>query len=150
VDDPRRHVRFGETESLPVSAKFLFAPGARCGSTKRLPIQSGEASVMTVSQLRKIALALSLVVLVGHITDKTTGQPLPNVKIAIGSHHTTTDARGAYRLSGLAPGTYTLSASSDDVPPQRRSVTVKQQASPQTLDLVMCSTTLDYGCGGPD
>lgn len=90
---------------------------------------------------------LALTVLVGHVTDATTGQPLPGVTIAIGSHHAVTDAHGAYRLTGLAPGHYTLGASSDDVPPQKRDVVVKQGA--QTIvDLVLCSTTLDYGCGG--
>lgn len=93
------------------------------------------------------AAALALAVLVGHVTDATTGQPLPNVTIAIGSHHTTTDAHGAYKLTGLTPGSYTLSASSDDVPPQKRSAVVKSSAQ-TVLDLVLCSTTLDYGCGG--
>jgi protocatechuate 3,4-dioxygenase beta subunit len=91
---------------------------------------------------------LVLAVLVGRVTDATTGQPLPHVTIAIGSHHTITDAHGAYRLTGLTPGRYTLSASSDDVPPQQRSVNIKAQSAPVTLNLVLCSTTLDYGCGG--
>ena len=92
-------------------------------------------------------IALVFAVLVGRVTDATTGQPLPNVTIAIGSHHTTTDAHGAYRLNGVSPGRYTLSASSDDVPPQHRGVVVKQGAQ-TTVNLVLCSTTLDYGCGG--
>lgn len=91
---------------------------------------------------------LALAVLIGHVTDATTGQPLPNVTIAIGSHRATTDSHGAYKLTGLTPGRYTLSASSDDVPPQKRDVAVKQQSQPTVLDLVLCSTTLDYGCGG--
>lgn len=94
------------------------------------------------------AVVVALPVLIGHVTDATTGQPLPNVTIAIGTHRATTDARGAYKLTGLTPGRYTLSASSDDVPPQKRSVVVKQQSAPTVLDLVLCSTTLDYGCGG--
>lgn len=94
------------------------------------------------------AVTLALAVLAGHVTDATTGQPLPNVTIAIGTHHTATDARGAYKLTGLTPGHYTLSASSDDVPPQKRSVDVRQQGTPTVLNLVLCSTTLDYGCGG--
>jgi protocatechuate 3,4-dioxygenase beta subunit len=104
---------------------------------------------MRISQLVSAGTSLALAVLVGHVTDKTTGQPLPNVTIAIGSHHTVTDADGKYRLTGLSPGRYSLSASSDDVPPQHRSVVIKQQDAPATLDLVLCSTTLDYGCGGP-
>lgn len=90
---------------------------------------------------------LALVVLVGHVIDATTRQPLANVTIAIGSQQTTTDAHGAYRLTGLTPGHYTLSASSKDVPLQRRSVVVKQNSAQATLDLVLCSTTLDYSCG---
>lgn len=91
--------------------------------------------------------ALALAVLVGHVTDATTGQPLPNVTIAVGTHRATTDAHGAYRMTGLTPGSYTLSATSDDVPLQHRSVVVKSSAQ-TTADLVLCSTTLDYGCGG--
>ncbi|HLY03590.1 MAG TPA: carboxypeptidase regulatory-like domain-containing protein [Candidatus Cybelea sp.] len=93
------------------------------------------------------ASTLALVVLVGHVTDATTGQPLANVTISIGSHHTTTDGRGAYRLTSLTPGRHTVSASSKDVPPQNRSVVVKPQTQ-TTLDLVLCSTTLDYSCAG--
>lgn len=101
---------------------------------------------MKLSQFSALAATLALAILVGHVTDKTTGQPLPNVTIAVGSHHATTDEHGAYRLTDLAPGRYTLSAASNDVPPQHRSVIVKNQSAPTTLDLVLCSTTLDYGC----
>ena len=94
-----------------------------------------------------VTAALVLAVLAGRVTDATTGQTLPNVTIAIGSHRATTDAHGAYRLTGLSPGRYTLSASSDDVPPQRRDVVVKPQSADTILNLVLCSTTLDYGCG---
>lgn len=103
--------------------------------------------MMSFRRLLAQSAALVVAVLAGHVTDATTGQPLPNVTISIGSHHTTSDAHGAYRLTGLAPGHYTLKASSDDVPPQKRDVMVKQSAQ-TTLDLVLCSTTLDYGCGG--
>lgn len=90
--------------------------------------------------------AFALAVVVGHVTDATTGQPLPHVTVAIGSHHAATDAHGSYRLAGVAPGRYTLTASSDDVPPQHRTVVVKQSGD-TSVDLVLCSTTLDYGCG---
>jgi hypothetical protein len=91
------------------------------------------------------AAAFALALLVGHVTDATTGQPLENVTIAVGSEHATTDKHGAYRLTGLKPGEYTLSASSKDVPPQHRGVVVKPNGQ-TTLDLVLCSTTLDYSC----
>ncbi|MGB8520060.1 MAG: carboxypeptidase-like regulatory domain-containing protein [Candidatus Tumulicola sp.] len=94
-----------------------------------------------------VTAALVLAVLAGRVTDATTGQPLPHVTIAIGSHHANTDAHGAYRLTGLSPGRHTLLASSDDVPPQRRDIVVKAQGADTILNLVLCSTTLDYGCG---
>jgi protocatechuate 3,4-dioxygenase beta subunit len=92
------------------------------------------------------ATTLMLAVLVGRVTDATTGQPLAGVTIAIGSRHTSTDERGGYRLTGLKPGRYILSASSKDVPPQHRSVVVKQHSVQTMLDLTLCSTTLDYSC----
>lgn len=93
---------------------------------------------------------LAFAVLLGHVTDATTGQPLVGVTIAVGSHHAVTDKHGAYRIAGLKAGHYTLSASSNDVLPQHRTVDVTANRT-QTLDLVLCSTSLDYGCtgGGP-
>jgi len=101
---------------------------------------------MRKALLNAVASAFVAAVLLGQITDKTTGQPLPNVTVAIGSHHATTDAHGHYRITGISPGRYTLSASSDDVPPQNQSVTV--HGTQTTFDFHVCSTTLDYGCGG--
>ena len=98
--------------------------------------------------MRSALAVVALAVLVGHVTDATTHQPLAHVTIAIGSKQTTTDAHGAYRLSGLKPGRYALSASSNDVPPQHRSVVIKANSTQTTLDLVLCSTTLDYSCAG--
>jgi protocatechuate 3,4-dioxygenase beta subunit len=93
-----------------------------------------------------LAPALALLVLLGQVRDITTGQPLPNVTVNIGAHHATTDAQGRYRIAGVKPGQYTLSASSDDVPLQHRSVVV--QNSDTTFNFSLCSTTLDYSCGG--
>lgn len=101
---------------------------------------------MKLSEFTWAAGTLALAVLVGRVTDATTGQPLTNVTIEIGSHQATTDQHGAYRVSGLAPGNYTLSASSNDVPLQHRSIVVKQNTAQTTLNLVLCSTTLDYSC----
>jgi protocatechuate 3,4-dioxygenase beta subunit len=103
---------------------------------------------MRFSELRAAATALMLAVIVGRVTDATTGQPLAGVSITIGSRHTSTDQHGAYRFTALTPGHYTLSASSKDVPLQHRSVVVKQHSAETTLDLVLCSTTLDYSCAG--
>ena len=91
-------------------------------------------------------LALALVVLFGQVRDLTTGQPLPNVNVSVGSHHTTTDAEGRYRLTGLSKGTYHVTLSSDDVPRQQKNVAVGSHDT--KADLKVCSTTLDYGCGG--
>ena len=97
---------------------------------------------------RSLPLLAAVVVLSGHVTDKTTGQPLGGVHVvADGPQHAsaTTSGDGAYRLSKLRAGRYTLTLSSDDVPPQRFEVTVRG-AKPQTFDAVACSTTLDYAC----
>jgi protocatechuate 3,4-dioxygenase beta subunit len=103
---------------------------------------------MKRSEFTAAATTLIVAMLVGHVTDATTGQPLAGVTISIGSSHTSTDAHGAYRLTGLTPGRYDLTASSKDVPPQHRSVVVKPQGPKTTVDLVLCSATLDYSCAG--
>ena len=88
---------------------------------------------------------LTLAVLLGTITDRTTGQPLSGVLVTVGAAHATSHDDGSYKLSGVAPGRVTLSVSSDDVPPQRFPVTAG--ASTTRVDLRVCSTTLDYNCG---
>ncbi len=93
-----------------------------------------------------LASALVLAVLYGRVNDLTTGQPLTGVTVSIGAHHTRTDADGKYRLSGLTPGSYTLTLHSNDVPPQHHHVRVGASAAGTKLDLRACSTTLDYGC----
>lgn len=85
-------------------------------------------------------------VLFGRITDITTGQPLAHVTVAVGEHHTKTDADGNYRLVGLAPGRQTVTVSSNDVLPHRARVTVTSASGGTEFDLKACSTTLDYGC----
>ena len=88
---------------------------------------------------------LALAVVVGTITDRTTGQPLTGVTVAAGAVHTTSRADGTYRLGGVKPGRMTLTFSSDDVPPQHLTITVG--TTPSRADLRACSTTLDYNCG---
>ena len=86
--------------------------------------------------------------LIGTILDKTTGQPLAGVHVSIAGKHATSDARGAFRISGLHPGSALLTYSSHDVPEQ----TVKLNVSGKTarVRLRACSITLDYQCGaGP-
>jgi hypothetical protein len=94
-----------------------------------------------------VLLAAAIVVLSGHVTDRTTGQGLPGVTIRAGAAQAVSGKGGAYRLR-LSPGFHTLSASSRDVPPQRFTVTVR--ASGSHFDFKACSTTLDFHCGTPD
>jgi hypothetical protein len=91
--------------------------------------------------------ALLVAVLAGTITDKTTGQPLSGVVVTVGAVHATSHADGTYRLSGVKPGAATVTVSSDDVPPQRFSVTVGTAVT--HANFTACSTTLDYSCGPP-
>ncbi len=101
---------------------------------------------MRLRHLSTVA-AFAAAVLVGHVTDRTTGQPIGGVHIALsGPTHAraTTTSNGAYVVRALRPGTYTMTLSSDDVPPQR--VHVKVSASKTTRNVVVCSTTLDYSC----
>ena len=107
-----------------------------------------------MTSLRSLGLlALSAVVILGRITDQTTGQPLAGVSVRAGgangaSPAAKTNAEGRYRLIGVRPGPTTLTISSNDVPPQRFHVTLGAAAS-RTVDLTACSTTLDYSCAGP-
>jgi hypothetical protein len=93
-----------------------------------------------------LSLALIFTALFGTLQDKTTGQPLPNVSVAAGHATATTDAHGRFVLK-LAPGSYTLTVESNDVPPQAFAVRAKPGRTNVTLKA--CSTTLDYHCAGP-
>ncbi len=89
---------------------------------------------------------LAFAVLIGTVTDRTTGQPMPNVTVTVGAAHATSRPDGTYRLTGVKPGKTSVTASSNDAPPQRFPVTVGNATT--HLDLVLCSVTLDYNCGG--
>ena len=99
--------------------------------------------------LSHLSLASSILfaVLIGTVTDRSTGQPMPGVTIAVGAAHTLSRAGGSYKLSGLKPGRTTVSFSSEDVPPQHLPVTIGPATT--RADLRVCSTTLDYNCGIP-
>lgn len=86
-------------------------------------------------------------VLIGSLADRTTGQPLAGIRVALGTAQAVSHADGSFRLKGLKPGRSTLSVSSDDVPPQHFSVTIGHTTS--HVALRVCSTTLDYNCGPP-
>lgn len=95
--------------------------------------------------------ALLLTVLIGQITDNTTGQPLHGVLVQLRQAgktlHAVTDDQGDFTIKGLRPGAHVLRYSSDDVPPRQITVTVRGKT--QHLHIGACSTTLDYSCGGP-
>lgn len=105
---------------------------------------------MNRSRLLAACAALTYTLLLGRITDRTTGQPLRGVRIAVQSGaamlHTVTDAHGRFRLADVRPGTVTLRYTSDDVPPQ--TLTVRVRGPRQHLIIAACSTTLDYSCDG--
>jgi len=94
-----------------------------------------------------LSLLASLVfaILIGTISDRTTGQPLSGVVVTVGSVHATSHDDGSYKLSGVTPGKTSLLVNSDDVPPQRFPVTVGPATT--RVNLRVCSTTLDYNCG---
>lgn len=110
---------------------------------------TGEAAIMSIFRSGTLATALAVTILIGHVTDKTTGQPLAGVQITAtvqSSHHAvaTTNRHGLFHLN-LPPGRYTLHLTSADVPPQEHQVVVKGKR--QSVTLQACSTTLDYSCG---
>jgi len=92
----------------------------------------------------QLAAVIAAAVLMGHVTDMTTGQPLVGVTLSAGSATAKTDARGAFVLRGLAPKTYDITLQSDDVPVVHRHVRIDR--GPNRHDFTACSTTLDYGC----
>jgi len=103
-----------------------------------------------MTTLRSVAptlLAFAFAVLLGTVSDRTTGQPLPGVTVSVGAVHALTHADGTFRLTGVKPGPATLGVESDDVPPQHFSVTIKPTGARAALRV--CSTTLDYNCGPP-
>jgi protocatechuate 3,4-dioxygenase beta subunit len=105
---------------------------------------------MNRSRLFAACAALTYTLLLGRITDRTTGQPLPGVRIAVRSGaaalHTVTDAHGRFRFARVRPGTVTLRYASNDVPP--KTITVRVRGPRQHLVIAACSTTLDYSCEG--
>ena len=97
---------------------------------------------------------VALGVLIGTITDKTTGQPLEGITVSTtaGSHtvQAHTDAAGRFVLRNIGEGSYTLRMSSRDVPAQTAKIQVRGAST--HVSLKACSMTLDYSCedgGGP-
>ena len=92
---------------------------------------------------------LVLAVLVGRVTDATTGQPLIGVHVTLAGPQRAaaiTDRDGRYRIPNLRPGRYRVNLVSSDVPIQHRAIVVRGTT---TLNVRACSTTLDYSCVTP-
>jgi 5-hydroxyisourate hydrolase-like protein (transthyretin family) len=103
-----------------------------------------------MNEFARCAPLLALTILVGHVVDRTTGQPLTGVDVSVTGTAakiapTKTNDAGTFKLRGLATGTYTVTVSSDDVPPQTFSVVV-HATKEQRFEITACSTTLDYSC----
>jgi protocatechuate 3,4-dioxygenase beta subunit len=108
---------------------------------------------MSMAHIRSLAtLTFAVIAFSGQLLDQTTGQPLTHVTVAVSgpaNAKATTDAQGRFSFKSLKPGAYTVTADSDDVPPQTFHVTVKRNQS-ASLTVKLCSTTLDYHCGAPN
>ncbi len=102
-----------------------------------------------IEAARRCGVFVLLTVLAGQVVDKTTGQPLTGVDVSVRGGAKVAPARtndaGRYVLRGLTPGRYTLTVSSDDVPPQTFEIAVRGAKS-QQFNITACSTTLDYSC----
>src|SRR5207244_7688796 len=60
----------------------------------------------------------------GTVTDGSTSKPIAGATVSAGTANTVTDAGGAYTISGLAPGTYTATATASGYASQSASVTL--------------------------
>jgi len=91
----------------------------------------------------------ALAVLLGHITDATTGQSMPGVTVSLSGATTRTTKSGptgAYRFANVAPGKYRLTIVSSDVPTHHQRIAVRGKTA--VVNIAACSTTLDYSCAG--
>jgi len=94
-----------------------------------------------------LTFALVLATLAGRLSDRTTGQPLPDVSVSLspGHHSVKTDAGGRFTIAGLKAGTYTLTFESNDVPAQTDVVKLRS-GQRRVLTVTVCTTSLDYRC----
>jgi TonB-linked SusC/RagA family outer membrane protein len=74
----------------------------------------------------------------GHVTVKGTSQPIPDAHVTVTGTNlgASTSATGAYRISGLKPGTYKVRALRIGYAEQQQSVTITDSQS-QTLDFAL-------------
>lgn len=91
--------------------------------------------------------ALALAVLVGRITDRTTGQSLSGLRVTtIGPTRAAarTDSDGRYVFRNLRPGKYTLVIRGKGVPTVRARIALTGRKT--TKNLAVCNVALDYSC----
>lgn len=104
---------------------------------------------MRTSRIPAACAALLFTLLVGQISDRTTGQPLAGVHVVLHSGRSTrrvlSDVHGRFRLVDVRSGRYRLRYWSNDVPPQ--SLLLRVRGARQRVRIAACSTTLDYRCG---
>jgi len=91
----------------------------------------------------------------GTVTDASTGKPIAGAAVSAGSGSAVNDAGGAYAISGLAPGTYTATASASGYASQSASVTLTAgNTTTQNFALApnpgtITGTVTDAGTGAP-
>src|SRR5207237_9681045 len=91
----------------------------------------------------------------GTVTDASTSKPIAGATVSAGSGSAVTDAGGAYAISGLAPGTYTATASASGYASQGASVTLTAgNTTTQNFALApnpgtITGTVTDSGTGAP-
>ncbi len=91
--------------------------------------------------------ALALAMLVGRVTDRTTGQSLAGLNVTtIGPTHAVarTGADGRYMFRHLRPGKYTLVIRGKGVPTVRTRISLAGRTT--TKNVVVCNVALDYSC----
>ena len=75
--------------------------------------------------------------LLGRILDHTTGQPIAEAKVSVGTVTDTTDADGRYALTGLPPDQYVLSVTHPDYDPGLSSIFTLATGQELALDLTL-------------
>jgi hypothetical protein len=81
----------------------------------------------TVTQ--NFALTAQTTTLTGTVTDASTAKTIAGATVSAGGSTATTNGSGVYTISGLAPGTYTATASANGYTAQSASVTVNSGAT---------------------
>src|SRR6266550_1495810 len=88
----------------------------------------GQSATATVgggsTTTQNFALTGQATQLSGTVTDASTGNAIAGATVSAGSGSAVTDAGGAYTISGLAPGTYTATATASGYASQSASVTL--------------------------